>query len=90
MKFREAAILLTHQEPLTCEALVVRLSKCLDEDTYGTCDHDIKRNMITIRVNKSLPLVAQLDALMHEWAHAMLVDTQEEFDKHGDSLVWLD
>jgi len=83
MMIKEAVILLTHQEPLACESITVSMSSCLDEDTYGTCAHDAEKSLISIRVDKSLSLVAQLDVLMHEWAHAMLAGIPEEFDKHG-------
>jgi len=83
MKIKEAIMLLRHQEPLACETIRVRVSSRIDEDTYGTCFHDAEKGTITIRINKSLSLVAQLDVLMHEWAHAMLLGIPEEFDKHG-------
>ena len=82
MKFREAVILLKHQEPLICEVSVHLTSK-LDEDVYGECDLDLNARKITITVAKSLPLVAQLDALIHEWAHGMLAGVPSEFHKHG-------
>ena len=82
MKFREAVTLLLHQEPLICE-VSVHLTKTLEEDVYGECDLDLNRKRITIKVAKELPLVAQLDALVHEWAHAMLAGMPEEFHKHG-------
>lgn len=38
----------------------------------------------TIRVSDKLPLVAQVDALIHEWAHALSLTTQHpSFLDHG-------
>jgi len=82
MKFREAVVLLLHQEPLICE-VDVQLTSKLDEDVYGECHLDLNKKRINIMVARSLPLVAQLDALIHEWAHAMLAGMPEEFHKHG-------
>ena len=82
MKFREAVTLLLHQGPLICE-VTVQLSTKLEEDVYGKCDLDMSKKRINIKVARSLPLVAQLDALIHEWAHAMLAGMPEEFHKHG-------
>ena len=82
MKFREAVTLLLHQEPLICE-VVVQLTTKLEDDEYGECTFDSAKPRIEIRISRALPLVAQLDALIHEWAHAMLAGMPEEFHKHG-------
>ena len=82
MQFRTAVKLLLHQEPLICAVKVIRTGT-LEEDVYGLCELDLDRRLITIKVAKELPLVAQLAALIHEWAHAMLAGVPEEFHKHG-------
>ena len=71
-----------HQEPLAC-AVTVRLTAKLDEDVYGECHFDPEKQTIKIKVARELPLVAQLDALVHEWAHAMLGPLSGEFHQHG-------
>ncbi len=82
MKFRDAVVLLLHQEPLICE-VSVQLTGSLEDDVYGECHLDLDKKIILIKVAKALPLVAQLDALIHEWAHAMLAGVPTEFHKHG-------
>ena len=85
MKVKEAVLLLEHQVPLPVENYVVRLSKCLDDDTYGDCVVSASGDMVTIRIDKSVQRIAQIDSLIHEWAHAMLAGTHE-FAEHGP--VW--
>lgn len=82
MKLRDAIILLRKQEPLPYDSITVRKSN-LGSDTYGTCVVDPKESSVLIKVNKSISELAQVDSLLHEWAHAMLGELPEEFPKHG-------
>ena len=82
MKFRDAVTLLLHQEPLIC-AVSVQITSKLEDEVYGECHLDLARKRIDIKISKSIPLIAQLDALIHEWAHGMLAGMPEEFHKHG-------
>ena len=84
MKLKDAIILLEHQVPLPYDNCTVRLTSVLDDDTYGDCSVDVDKRTIKIRLRKQAPLIAQLDALIHEWAHATLVGTLH-FGEH-DSL----
>ena len=81
MRFREAVLLLTHQVPLPLDTVKIQLSSRLEEGTYGECSIDADKGVIRIRINKTAPLIAQVDSLIHEWAHALLAGTHA-FEDH--------
>ena len=84
MKIKDAVVLLEHQIALPYDKCIVVFSSSLADDEYGDCVFSEKRKSIRIRINKQAPPIAQLDALIHEWAHAMLAGTPH-FAEH-DSL----
>ena len=49
---------------------------------YGECSIEAPYKTIRIIINKNVPEVAQVDSLIHEWAHAMLAGTTD-FTAHG-------
>ena len=65
--------------PITHNRLVVR--RCSMRD-YGRTTLS-GRGTITITVNKQLSHIMQLDTLAHEWAHAVLFDTNSADEQHG-------
>lgn len=81
--FKSALIILMHFKPLPYKVSVRRVS--LEPDLFGDCT--LKKSgdeyKLYIRINKDAPEVAQLDALVHEWAHAMLSPIPELFTTHG-------
>lgn len=86
ISFRDAVTLLTHHAPLPYSNIAVRLSKCMDEYTYGECVVDTTKEIIRIKINKTAPPITQLDSLIHEWAHALLATMHDEFESH--SPLW--
>jgi len=86
IKVRDAVTLLTHHAPPPYSNIRVRLSKCMDEYTYGECVVDTAKETLRIKINKTAPHIAQLDSLIHEWAHALLATIPDEFEKH--SALW--
>ena len=83
IKVHDAVILLRHHAPPPYSNISVRLSKCMDEYTYGECVVDVAKETIRIKITSTVPPIAQLDALMHEWAHALLSTLPDEFEKHN-------
>ena len=86
MDFKKAQFLLEHHYPLVFPHRVIR--KKMDDDIYGSCVVKTRNGptRIEICVHKDLDPVAQLDTLIHEWAHARLAAIPEEF--HAHSAAW--
>ena len=86
MDFKKALFLLEHQYPLVFPHRVSR--KTMEDDTYGICEINTRGEVtkIVITIHKDLDPVAQIDTLIHEWAHARLAAIQEEF--HAHSAAW--
>ena len=83
MKFSKARFLLEHYHPSIFPIRVVRTE--LEDDMYGYCSMYTRKDTtkIKIAISKTLSPVAQIDTLIHEWAHAKLAAIPEEFEKHN-------
>ena len=84
MAYNKAVMLLKHYHPLVFPT-VVKKEKVKEDDLYGSCEVKVRMDStyIKIVINKDIDEIAQIDALIHEWAHGRLAGIPEEFESHG-------